>query len=80
MKKYLKQRWKMGFKQKIYLAVGVLLVLGYGVFTTIAYVDARKNIQTSVAKTLAGISTASADYLDAWVTHNLDTLQGLPNP
>lgn len=34
----------MGFKQKIYLAVGVLLVLGYGVFTTIAYVDARKNI------------------------------------
>ena len=67
----------MGFKQKIYLAVGVLLVLGYGVFTTIAYVDARKNIQTSVAKTLAGISTASADYLDAWVAHNLDTLQGL---
>lgn len=67
----------MGFKQKIYITVGVLLVLGYSILTTIAYLDAKENIQNSVTKTLTGISQGTAEYLNTWVLHNLDTLEGL---
>ena len=67
----------MGFKQKIYITVGVLLVLGYSILTTIAYLDAKENIQTNVTKTLTGISQGTAEYLNTWVLHNLDTLEGL---
>ena len=67
----------MGFKQKIYLTIGVLLVLGYGVFTIVAYQNTKKNIQSSVAKALTGISEGAADYLDTWINYNLDSMEGL---
>jgi methyl-accepting chemotaxis protein len=67
----------MGFKQKIYLTVGALLILGYSVFTIIAYQNTKKNIQSSVSKALFGVSEGAADYLDTWVSHNLNTMEGL---
>ncbi|MBE0495438.1 MAG: cache domain-containing protein [Campylobacterales bacterium] len=67
----------MGFKQKIYLTAGALLVFGYSIFTLVAYFDTKKHTQESVEKTLAGISAGAADYLNTWVAYNLDTLDGV---
>ena len=67
----------MGFKQKIYLTVGFLLVLGYGIFSTTAYMGAKKDIQRGVELTLSQVSQGAAEYLNSWIGYNLSTLVGL---
>lgn len=35
----------MGFKQKIYLILGILLVLGYGIFSIFSYINTKKHTE-----------------------------------
>jgi methyl-accepting chemotaxis protein len=66
----------MGFKQKIYLTVGLLLIVGYGIFTTLSYYETKENIQLGVTKRLSAIAIDSASFMNNWITHNLDVTIG----
>lgn len=66
----------MGFKKKIYLILGILLMVGYGIFTFVSYQNTKQNITKSVNTNLQEVAKANTDFFDAWIDGLLQSAQG----
>lgn len=54
----------MGFKTKIYSAVTILLIAGYGIFTFFSYRASEHIISDNIEQNLTSIAQDTADYMD----------------
>lgn len=64
----------MGFKQKIYLVLSILLVVGYSIFTYFSYSDNTAIIQRNIQRNLSSIATNNADYMNVLFAEKLKTV------
>lgn len=67
----------MSLKKKIYLALSLLLVLGYGLFTYLSYSNAKGMIARSIENNLGNIAASNAEFIAAKIHDKLDALSGV---
>lgn len=66
----------MGFKQKIYLSLTILLILGYSIFTVISYQGSKKIMKNSIEQNLSAAARSNAEYVQEWMDVKLQILDG----
>lgn len=66
----------MGFKKKIYLILGLLLAIGYGVFSVVSYQNTKKLITANIEQELQSIVTSNTDYFNVWVDGIIQSAKG----
>ncbi len=67
----------MGFKTKIYMAIVILLALGYTLFTFVYYSKSKEMISREIELRLVNIARMNAGNLQDWAEQNRNFLQGL---
>ncbi len=66
----------MGFKQKIYATLAVLLLVGYTIFSTVSYQDSSSLLRSGIEKNLKNIVGNNVDYLRVWQREKLSAVVG----
>lgn len=57
----------MSFKQKIYLTLGVLLCLGYSIFTFVSYKQTEGYLRDNIEKYLRTTVASEVSYMKLWI-------------
>ncbi len=65
----------MKFKTKIYITLTSLLVLGYGMFTTIGYSQSKVLLSSNIHKNLSNIARYNAKDISSWHKKNVEILE-----
>ncbi|ASM40699.1 Cache1 sensor-containing MCP-domain signal transduction protein [Campylobacter sputorum subsp. bovis] len=67
----------MGFKQKIYATISVLLILGYGMFSFLSYSNTQESLTRNIEKSLNDNINNRINELDDWINSLSATTQAL---
>ncbi|ASM37455.1 Cache1 sensor-containing MCP-domain signal transduction protein [Campylobacter sputorum bv. faecalis CCUG 20703] len=67
----------MGFKQKIYATISILLILGYGIFSFLSYSNTKERITESIENSLNTNVLNRINEFDDWINSLSTTTQSL---
>lgn len=65
----------MGFKNKIYVTLTILLVIGYGIFTFISYKSSKEIITENIETNLNALVQNGSDYVSVYIHEKLSSLR-----
>lgn len=57
----------MGFKQKIYATISVLLILGYGIFSFLSYSNTKEHMTANIENELNSNVLTRINEFDDWL-------------
>ncbi|MDY6120126.1 MAG: cache domain-containing protein, partial [Campylobacter sputorum] len=67
----------MGFKQKIYATISILLILGYGIFSFLSYSNTKEHMTANIENELNSNVLTRINELDDWLGSISNTTQAL---